>query len=165
MSSGGSSKNANGDDVGAGGKDRTQARRNRRDARRPRHHRHLDRGHQPRIRHPRHVDEVALKTMRNLYETVSDSAAWRGAAKVFSNKIDSLVYLKVGDTIYEDHRDDDDVMLEGNIVYTKRRVYGSVTAGLDVTEEIQDRALFDILLTLFLMLLFVSGTYLQSRRH
>jgi hypothetical protein len=162
MSSGGSSKNANGDDVGAGaGK--------------------IARKHAETVEMrvvlgtivilivvtnleyatPDMSTEVALKTMRNLYETVSDSAAWRGAAKVFSNKIDSLVYLKVGDTIYEDHRDD--VTYRGNIVYTKRRVYGSVTAGLDVTEEIQDRALFDILLTLFLMLLFVSGAYIFNR--
>ena len=105
--------------------------------------------------------EVGLKTIRNLYETISGTTAWQEAAKVFSNKLDTLVYLQVGSTVYLNAKDD--VVYKGNIVYTENRIYGSVRAGLDVTDEIMTRALYDILLTIFLMFLFVSGAYIFNR--
>lgn len=105
--------------------------------------------------------EVGLKTIRNLYERHSDEAVWQSAAKVFENKVITLVFLRVGSNIFYDSTDN--VIYSDNIVYTERRIYGSVYAGFDVTDEIKQRALYDILLALFLMLLFISGAYIFNR--
>lgn len=124
-----------------------------------------------------------FETSRRNNETNSRST-WYLAGEVYSGQIDSLVYLGFGkpDTEYCNTVDSSkirrrikycpyNVTVTNDIrgVAIKENIYeilsndDQVATRFDLTSEVKERAVYDILLTLFLMVLFTMGSFIFNR--
>jgi len=101
---------------------------------------------------------LALEMVQQMLEANATNTTISNALELYKNQEDTLVYISAGDFSYQREPE-----VPGNVIKSgldiNNHLFPDVNAQFELTEEIKDTAVLNILLTLFLAFLFALGSF------